>query len=222
MPELYLHGLAERDFDLALRGLLGDAAPLSASSIARLKTAWDAEYEAWRSESLADLEPVDVWVDGIYVKAGLEQEKAAMLVVIAALGNGEKRVLAVESGARANRPRVGRRSYATSSGAGCAVRRVPLKYGWSVATAAFAGRNTGCASLTPWRASTSASRKLTLGSGTSTLDCSSSDGWKSVGPRSKITKADSPGRLCHPCPRTHPSPISPTAQTVGSRAAKAP
>jgi transposase-like protein len=100
LPELYLHGLAERDFDLALRGLLGDGAPLSASSIARLKTAWNAEYEAWRTESLAALEPVYLWVDGIYVKAGLEQEKAAMLVVIAGLGNGEKRVLAVESGAR--------------------------------------------------------------------------------------------------------------------------
>jgi len=100
LPELYLHGLAERDFDLALRGLLGDGAPLSASSIARLKTAWDAEYETWRSESLAELEPVYLWVDGIYVKAGLEQDKAAMLVVIAALGTGEKRVLAVESGAR--------------------------------------------------------------------------------------------------------------------------
>jgi putative transposase len=100
LPELYLHGLAERDFDLALRGLLGDGAPLSASSIARLKTAWDAEYAAWRSESLAALEPVYLWVDGIYVKAGLEREKAAMLVVIAALADGTKRVLAVESGAR--------------------------------------------------------------------------------------------------------------------------
>jgi transposase-like protein len=100
LPELYLHGLAERDFDLALRGLLGDAAPLSASSIARLKTAWDAEYDAWRTASLVDLEPVYLWVDGIYVKAGLEQEKAAMLVIIAALGDGQKRVLAVESGAR--------------------------------------------------------------------------------------------------------------------------
>ena len=32
LPELYLHGLAERDFDVALRGLLGDAAPLSPGS----------------------------------------------------------------------------------------------------------------------------------------------------------------------------------------------
>ena len=37
IPELYLHGLAEGDFDLALRGLLGDEAPVSASTVARLK-----------------------------------------------------------------------------------------------------------------------------------------------------------------------------------------
>ena len=37
IPELYLHGLAEGDFDLALRGLLGDEAPVSASKVARPK-----------------------------------------------------------------------------------------------------------------------------------------------------------------------------------------
>ncbi len=37
LPELYLHGLAGGDFELALRGLLGDGAPLSASSIERLR-----------------------------------------------------------------------------------------------------------------------------------------------------------------------------------------
>lgn len=37
LPELYLHGLSEGDFDLALRGLLGEGAALSPSSIARLK-----------------------------------------------------------------------------------------------------------------------------------------------------------------------------------------
>jgi transposase-like protein len=42
LPDLYLHGLAEGDFDLALRGLLGDGAPLAASSVARLKTVWQA------------------------------------------------------------------------------------------------------------------------------------------------------------------------------------
>jgi len=100
LPELYLHGLAEGDFDLALRGLLGDGAPLSASSVARLKDVWHAEYETWRTRSLAALEPVYLWVDGIYVKAGLEREKAAMLVVMAGLRDGRKVVLAVDSGAR--------------------------------------------------------------------------------------------------------------------------
>jgi transposase-like protein len=100
LPELYLHGLSEGDFDLALRGLLGEAAPLSASSIARLKAVWQTEYEAWKQRSLADLEVVYLWVDGIYVKAGLEKEKAAMLVVVAALRDGRKVVLAVESGRR--------------------------------------------------------------------------------------------------------------------------
>jgi len=100
LPALYLHGLAEGDFDLALRGLLGEGAPLSASSVARLKGGWQAEYEAWKHRSLAELEVVYLWVDGIYVKAGLEKEKAALLVVIAALRDGRKVVLAVESGYR--------------------------------------------------------------------------------------------------------------------------
>ena len=38
IPELYLHGLSEGDFDLALRGLLGEDAPVSASTVARLKS----------------------------------------------------------------------------------------------------------------------------------------------------------------------------------------
>ena len=41
-----------------------------------------------------------LWVDGIYVKAGLEKDKAAMLVVLAALRTGQKVILAVESGYR--------------------------------------------------------------------------------------------------------------------------
>jgi putative transposase len=100
LPELYLHGLAQGDFDLALRGLLGEGAPLSAPSIARLKAGWQAEYELWKTRSVADLEVVYLWVDGIYVKAGLEKDKAAILVVLAALRDGRKVILAVESGYR--------------------------------------------------------------------------------------------------------------------------
>jgi transposase-like protein len=100
LPELYLHGLSTGDFELALRGLLGDAAPLSASSIQRLKADWQHEYDAWRRRDLADLSVVYVWADGLYVKAGLESSKAALLVLIGALADGRKVVLAVESGQR--------------------------------------------------------------------------------------------------------------------------
>jgi putative transposase len=100
IPELYLHGLAQGDFDLALRGLLGEEAPISASTVARLKQQWQAELKEWKARSLAELEVVYLWVDGVYVKAGLEKEKAALLVVIAGLSDGRKVVLAVEPGYR--------------------------------------------------------------------------------------------------------------------------
>jgi transposase-like protein len=99
-PALYLHGLSSGDFTLALRGLLGDGAPLSASSVQRLTEDWQRDYAQWRREDLTPLEPVYVWADGIYVKAGLESTKAALLVLIAALADGRKVVLAVESGHR--------------------------------------------------------------------------------------------------------------------------
>jgi transposase-like protein len=100
LPELYLHGLAEGDFDLALRGLLGEEAPLSASTVARLKTKWQAEMAEWSARRLDELEVVYLWVDGVYVKAGLEDRKAALLVAIAGLSDGRKVVLAVQSGQR--------------------------------------------------------------------------------------------------------------------------
>lgn len=100
LPELYLHGLAKGDFELALRGLLGDAAPLSRTSIDRLKAKWQLEYDAWKKRDLSGLRVVYQWADGIYVRAGLDKEKAALLVIIGALDNGDKVFLALESGYR--------------------------------------------------------------------------------------------------------------------------
>ena len=100
IPELYLHGLSEGDFDLALRGLLGEDASVSASTVARLKSKWNDELAQWRSRPLDDLEVVYMWVDGVYVKAGLEKEKAAVLVVMAALSDGSKVVVSTVPGYR--------------------------------------------------------------------------------------------------------------------------
>ena len=100
LPELYLHGLAKGDFELALRGLLGEGAPLSASSIDRLKAKWQREYAEWKQLDMSKLEVVYQWADGIYVKAGLEKDKAALLIIIGALTNSRKVFLACESGYR--------------------------------------------------------------------------------------------------------------------------
>lgn len=62
LPQLYLHGLSEGDFDLALRGLLGDKAPLLASTVARLKEQWQGEFATWRQRSLSELKVVYLWV----------------------------------------------------------------------------------------------------------------------------------------------------------------
>jgi len=100
LPELYLHGLSTGDFELALRGLLGEGAPLSASSIQRLKARFELEYQQWKEQKLHSLEVVYAWADGLYVKAGIEDRKAALLVIVGALSNGEKVLLACESGER--------------------------------------------------------------------------------------------------------------------------
>jgi len=100
LPTLYLPGLALGDFELALRGLLGDAAPLSPASLVRRKAHWQLEYEGWKQRRLEAVEVVYVWAEGLYVKAGLEATKAALLVMIGARTNGQKVVLAVESGPR--------------------------------------------------------------------------------------------------------------------------
>jgi putative transposase len=100
LPELYLHGLAKGDFELALRGLLGDGAPLSRSSIERLKANWQLELEEWKKQDLSQVEVVYMWADGLYVKAGIDDHKAALLVIIAATTDGKKVLLACESGER--------------------------------------------------------------------------------------------------------------------------
>ena len=73
---------------------------MSASTVARLKEKWHAEMAEWHQRPLDALEVVYLWVDGMYVKAGLEREKAAILVVLAALSDGRKVVVTAVPGHR--------------------------------------------------------------------------------------------------------------------------
>jgi transposase-like protein len=74
--------------------------PLSASSLQRLKEKWQGEYEQWKSAPIEEKDWAYLWADGIYVKAGLGKEKAALLVVIGVGRDGSKRFLALEPGYR--------------------------------------------------------------------------------------------------------------------------
>ena len=99
LPQLYLHGLSLGDFDLALAGLLGDDAPVSAATVARLKAVWHREYQEWQRWPIRG-QVVYLWIDGLYVKAGLEKDKAALLVAVAGFVDGHKEVVALQAGYR--------------------------------------------------------------------------------------------------------------------------
>jgi hypothetical protein len=48
------------------------------------------DYEAWKTRRVDEHELAYAWADGIYVRAGLERKKAALLVIIGALRDGRK------------------------------------------------------------------------------------------------------------------------------------
>lgn len=98
LPALYLRGLSTGDFEEALRCLLGEDAALSPSTISRLITGFGAEYETWRTRSLADRDYVYMWADGVHLKVRLGEENVAALVVIGARPDGTKEVIAIEGG----------------------------------------------------------------------------------------------------------------------------
>jgi putative transposase len=101
LPWLYLKGISSGDFGEALAALLGPDAPgLSASTISRLKEAWQAELAAWQARDLAGKRYVYFWVDGVYFDARLDQERQCILVVIGADEQGRKELVGLTDGYR--------------------------------------------------------------------------------------------------------------------------
>jgi putative transposase len=97
---LYLEGLSSRDFEPALRSLLGDEATLSATSIQRLAIKFQRDFEAFGRRDLSKKRYAYVWADGVYLKAGLESEKAAILVLVGVNDQGRKELISVMEGYR--------------------------------------------------------------------------------------------------------------------------
>jgi putative transposase len=100
LPLLYLHGLSTSDFGSALEQFLGSGAGLSAATIGRLTTQWQDEAAAFNKRSLADIDYVYVWVDGIHFKVRLDQDKVCLLVIIGVRADGTKELVALADGFR--------------------------------------------------------------------------------------------------------------------------
>jgi putative transposase len=100
LTRLYLEGISTGDFEPVFRSLLGETAPLSPSSIVRLKAEWQTEFTAWQKRRLDQERYVYCWVDGIYLAAGQEDEKTALLCVLGLRADGCKELLALGLGYR--------------------------------------------------------------------------------------------------------------------------
>ena len=100
LPLLYLHGLSSGDFVPALEQFCGSTAGLSAATITRLTSQWQDDAAAFGKRSLADVDYVYLWVDGIHLKVRLEADKVCLLVMIGVRADGTKELVALADGFR--------------------------------------------------------------------------------------------------------------------------
>jgi transposase-like protein len=101
IPWLYLKGISTGDFSEALQAILGPDAPnLSATTITRLKAAWEEDHRAWSKRSLAGKRYVYVWADGVHFDIRLEEGRQCILVLMGATAEGKKELIAITDGYR--------------------------------------------------------------------------------------------------------------------------
>ena len=101
IPWLYLKGISTGDFTESLQTLLGpNASGLSATTVTRLVTTWQKDYETWNTRSLTDKQYVYVWADGVHFNIRLEEDRQCILVLMGATPEGKKELIAVVDGHR--------------------------------------------------------------------------------------------------------------------------
>ena len=105
LPILYLRGLSTGDFAPALQGFFGSDAGLSASTVNRLTTAWQAEHADWAARDLRDVDYVYIWADGVHVNVRLPDaegnaDRLCLLVIVGVRPDGSKELVAVADGYR--------------------------------------------------------------------------------------------------------------------------
>ena len=100
VPWLYLKGISTSDFPEALACLGHDGSGLSPSTVVRMKEIWQGEYENFSRRSLEGKHYVYVWADGIYFNIRLTDDRPCILVLMGALEDGTKELIAMIDGER--------------------------------------------------------------------------------------------------------------------------
>ena len=100
LPFLYLQGVSSTRMSDVLSQLVGKPVSFSPGSLSRLKEEWEQEYKKWNRRDLTGKKYVYWWVDGIYFKVRLSEEKICVLVIIGADADGRKELVAMDVGYR--------------------------------------------------------------------------------------------------------------------------
>lgn len=100
VPWLYLKGISTSDFPEALACLGHDGSGLSATNVVRMKEIWQGQYENFCRRSLQGKRYVYIWADGIYFNVRLTDDRPCVLVLMGALEDGTKELIALIDGER--------------------------------------------------------------------------------------------------------------------------
>lgn len=98
---LYLKGVSTNSMVEALEPILGEKAlGLSSSNVTRLMESWRAERKAWDQRDMSGKHYVYVWADGVYFNVRLSDDRPCVLVLMGALEDGTKELIAICDGER--------------------------------------------------------------------------------------------------------------------------
>ena len=100
LPLMYLHGMSSGDFSPALGEFFGSDAGLSPSVITRLTKSWQEERQRFADRSLAEVDYVYCWADGVHFNVRLEEDRLCCLVIVGVRTDGTKELVAIADGHR--------------------------------------------------------------------------------------------------------------------------
>src|SRR5207245_7904477 len=100
VPWLYLKGISTGEMSDALVHLGFDGSGLSPTSVTRMLQVWQGEFVDWSKRDLSGKRYVYLWADGLYFGCRLSDDRPCLLVLMGALEDGRKELIAMIDGQR--------------------------------------------------------------------------------------------------------------------------